>query len=79
MTRIEKKIAQKLSDEISRNAAALSVLGYDVSDIFDTLRDINESLVITQASDDLGPLPSFEEHARFIRESVYAGSAGDTP
>jgi hypothetical protein len=27
----------------------------------------------------IGALPSFEEHAKLVRESVYAGSAGDTP
>lgn len=77
MTRIEKQVAQRISDSISQQAALLKVLGFDVSDIFDTLRDINEALINMETEEDMFPMPTFEEH--IARETVYAGSLGDTP
>jgi hypothetical protein len=74
VTRTEKNAARRLTDEISRNAAALQVLGFDITDIFDTLRDINDALVNMQTKDDLGPLPSFEEHLAYVRQSTTSGA-----
>jgi hypothetical protein len=76
MTRTEKLVSQKLSDSISQQAALLKSLGFDCSDILETLRDINEALITMKTTDELGPLPTFEEHNEFVRQSINSGAMG---
>lgn len=73
MTRTEKTVAQKISDSISQQAALLQVLGFDMDDVFETIRDVNDALITMETTDELGPLPTFEEH-EFVRQSIYGGA-----
>lgn len=76
MTRTEKTVARKLTDSISQQAVLLQVLGFDMDDVFATLRDINDALITMETTEELGPLPTFEEHLAFVRQSVNSGSMG---
>lgn len=74
MTRTEKSVARKLTDSISQQAVLLKVLGFDMDDVFATLRDVNDALINMATTDELGPLPTFEEHNQFVRQSIYGGA-----
>lgn len=76
MTRTEKSVARKLTDSISQQAVLLKVLGFDMDDVFATLRDVNDALINMPTTEELGPLPTFEEHAAFVRQSINSGAMG---
>jgi hypothetical protein len=39
-----------------------------------TLRDVNDALINMPTTEELGPLPSFDEHNEFVRQTIYGGA-----
>lgn len=76
MTRSEKNAARKICDEMQRLSVQLQSLKFDMSDADRNIRDVMEALIDIPTTEELGPLPSFEEHLAFVRQSVNSGTMG---